>query len=146
MCFKHVDCVYDWHHRHQRISRSVSIVPASVRLGTCAFSDTYGAIMRNGIMTVATMVERLRVFMVNRRVSSDEISNPCALGIFPRGFSAREVYITKNKPRLLLAYITGRYAPSFLLRILLSLFFSLFSNAPCNKRKQSPQVCDVTNN
>ena len=47
-------------------------------------------------------------------------------GIFPRGFFAREVCITENKLRLLLAYITSRYVPSFLLRILLTLFFFSF--------------------
>lgn len=105
------------------------------------------AIMRNGIMmTVADDGEAAGVHGQSPRLSPD--------GSRFLAPPARVFLIIVNKPRLLLAYITGCYAPSFLLRalLLLLLFFSLslsrFSNAPCSWQAQirSASLYDVCTN
>lgn len=118
VCVKYVDCVCDWHHRHQRISRSVSFVPAAFALAsTCAFSGMYAVIMNSNNDDSRRLCKAAGVH--------DQFlpMNPCASWISSRGFFALEMRITENKPRLLLAYITGRYANH---RSSILAFFSFF--------------------
>jgi len=81
------------------------------------------------MMTIIADDAKLQSCRSSRPIAVSPSTNLKSLrlsGIFPRGFFAREVCITENKLRLLLAYITSRYVPSFLLRILLTLFFFSF--------------------
>lgn len=152
---KRVDCVCDWHHRHQRISRSVSIVLTSLSLaGTCAFSGVYVYVRSDyakwhsddsrALFKVAGVHGQSPCVLPRMNLESSCISE-----IVSRDrFSAR---ITENKSRLLLAYVTDRYA-NRLLRILRScclsffFFFSSQTRLAAVKRKQGPQARDVCTN